>query len=120
MRQKILVTTIYDCRHCSYCCEDCPGDWCTHDNNPNGDDATEIENKFSIPSWCPLGDITNDNCKYCCGDINNRDYIAKDLELGDGVVSLYIDGEQKLDVSDETGYSISVDIRYCSMCGKKL
>lgn len=56
MALKHLVTTICSCIQCVHCCEDMPQDWCIHDKNPNGKDATEIENKYTIPSWCPLED----------------------------------------------------------------
>lgn len=56
MREKYLKTTISACMQCVYCCENIPRDWGTHDNNPNGEDSKEIENKFVIPSLCPLED----------------------------------------------------------------
>lgn len=59
-------------------------------------------------------------CKYCEGDVDDRKYISKDLELAKGNIDLYIDGNNLLDISDESGFSISIKINNCPMCGRKL
>ena len=65
-------------------------------------------------------EIIKDKCRYCEGDVDDRNYIAKDLELLEDEISLYIDGNNLLDVSDKLGSSESVNINYCPMCGRKL
>lgn len=58
-------------------------------------------------------------CKYCLGDVEDRKYIAEDIELSSDI-SLYVDGNNLLDMSDETGFSVSIEVNYCPMCGRKL
>lgn len=57
MSKKVLVANISTCTECTYCCDNMPKDWCCHDNNPNGEDATEIPDKYTIPSWCPFDNV---------------------------------------------------------------
>lgn len=64
-------------------------------------------------------EIIKDKCRYCEGDVDDRNYLAEDLDLLEKT-SLYIDGDNLLDVSDICGLSESVKINYCPMCGRKL
>ena len=65
-------------------------------------------------------EIIKDKCKYCESDVNDRSYVAEDLDLLEDKISLYIDGDNLLDVSDTCGFSEAVKINYCPMCGRKL
>lgn len=65
-------------------------------------------------------EIIKDKCKYCENNVDDRNYIAEDLDLLEDKISLYIDGDNLLDVSDTCGFSESVKINYCPMCGRKL
>ena len=65
-------------------------------------------------------EIIKDKCKYCEGDVDDRNYIAKDLELLEDKIYLYIDGNGMLNVSNQDGFYDDTKINYCPMCGRKL
>lgn len=55
------------------------------------------------------------DCKYCCGDVDDREYILSD-ENGAGI---YIDGNGNLIGDDIFGLN-SRKLKFCSECGRKL
>lgn len=65
-------------------------------------------------------EIIKDKCRYCEGDVDDRKYIARDLELLEEKIDLYIDGNGMLNVSNQDGFYDDTKINYCPMCGRKL
>jgi hypothetical protein len=55
-----------------------------------------------------------ENCQYCCGDVNMRDYL-----LSNGDAGVYIDGNGNLTGDDEF-YFNNKKLNYCPICGRKL
>lgn len=65
-------------------------------------------------------EIIEYKCKFCEGDVDHRKYIARDLELLEEKIDLYIDGNGMLNVSNQDGFYDDTKINYCPMCGRKL
>jgi len=58
--------------------------------------------------------LNYEDCKYCCGDVDMRDYL-----LSDGCEGVYIDGNGNLSGDDKLNFE-DAKINYCPMCGRKL
>ena len=58
--------------------------------------------------------MVKNNCKYCTGDVNNREFLLHNGNLG-----VYIDGNDNLTGDDEFGFE-SIPIKYCPICGREL
>ena len=56
----------------------------------------------------------NEDCQYCCGDVDSRDYL-----LSDGCDGVYIDGNNNLSGDDKYDFE-DIKINYCPICGRKL
>lgn len=56
----------------------------------------------------------NNNCKYCCGTVDDRDYL-----LSDGHNGVYISGNGEL-VCDDVFDFEDKKVKYCPVCGRKL
>lgn len=57
--------------------------------------------------------ISYDDCQYCCDDVDMRDYLITDGNLG-----LYIDGNGNITGDDELELW-EKKLNYCPMCGRK-
>lgn len=85
--KKEATITVEKCVECPFCSESGPdGDTCFHDNNPDGDDCTKIQDVYVIPSWCPLKDAVPLNKNNQNGDqeikaILKKHYFEMMLEL---------------------------------------
>lgn len=55
-----------------------------------------------------------EDCNFCCGDVNERDYL-----ISNGEVGVYIDGNNNLEDANES-YLEGAKLNYCPMCGWKL
>jgi len=53
-------------------------------------------------------------CKYCCGDVDERDYV-----LSNGSDGVYITGNGELIGDDNLDFK-DVKINFCPFCGRKL
>lgn len=59
-------------------------------------------------------DESYENCKYCSGDVDMRDYI-----LSNGNEGVYIDGNGNLVGDDDFDFE-DKKINFCPICGRKL
>lgn len=55
-----------------------------------------------------------EDCQYCCGDVDGRDYL-----LSNGNEGIYIDGNGNLTGDDNFDFE-DKKIKYCPICGRKL
>jgi hypothetical protein len=54
-----------------------------------------------------------EDCKYCCDDVDMRDYL-----LSDGCNGVYIDGNGNLTSNDEFDFE-DIKLSCCPICGRK-